>query len=237
MRTGILQLPEGNGTFLFSKICRETGNIYSLVFLGIMKQAGVLGNKFAFLEKVIHPNDSDENTQELFSYHLKASSLQQTLTELLLCAMDCSRVVVVVQLLNHVRLFVTPWTVACQASLSFTISQSLLKLMSIESVMPSNHLVLCRPLLLLPSMFPSIRVFSNESVLHIRWPKYCNFSFSISASNEYSGLISYRIDCFDPGQPSPCFILACFCLSPIQPACVPCYLHFAACLGPVLTKV
>ena len=147
MRTGILQLPEGNGTFLFSKICRVTGNIYSLVFLGIMKQAGVLGNKFAFLEKVIHPNDSDENTQELFSYHLKASSLQQTLTELLLCAMDCSRVVVVVQLLNHVQLFVTPWTVACQASLSFTISQSLLKLMSIESVMPSNHLVLCRPLI------------------------------------------------------------------------------------------
>ena len=108
MRTGILQLPEGNGTFLFSKICRVTGNIYSLVFLGIMNQADVWGNKFAFLEKVIHPNDSDENTQELFSYHLKASSLQRTLTELLLCAMDCSREVVAVQLLNHVRLFVTP---------------------------------------------------------------------------------------------------------------------------------
>ena len=158
MRTGILQLPEGNGTFLFSKICRVTGNIYSLVFLGIMKQAVVLGNKFAFLEKVIHPNDSDENTQELFSHHLKASSLQWTLTELLLCAMDCSREVVAVQLLNHVRLFVTPWTATCHASLSFTISQSLLKLMSIESVMPSNHLVLCRPLLL-PSVFPNIRVF------------------------------------------------------------------------------
>ena len=108
MRTGILQLPEGNGTFLFLKTCRVTGNIYSLVFLGIMNQAGVLGNKFAFLEKVIHPNDSDENTQELFSYYLKASSLQRTLTELLLCAMDCSREVVAVQLLNHVRLFVTP---------------------------------------------------------------------------------------------------------------------------------
>ena len=80
MRPGILQLPEGNGTFLFLKTCRVTENIYSLVFLGIMNQAGVLGNKFAFLEKVIHPNDSDENTQELFSYHLKASSLQRTLT-------------------------------------------------------------------------------------------------------------------------------------------------------------
>ena len=85
----------------------------------------------------------------------------------------------------------TPWTAACQASLSFTISQSLLKLMSIESVMPSNHLILCRPLLLLPSIFPSIRVFSKESALRIRWSKY--WSFSISPSNEYSGLIAFRI--------------------------------------------
>ena len=84
-----------------------------------------------------------------------------------------------------------------QASLSITNSRSLLKLMSIESVMPSNHLILCRPLLLLPSSFPSIRVFSNEPVLHIRWPKYWSFSFSISPSNEYSGLISFRIDWFD----------------------------------------
>ena len=88
----------------------------------------------------------------------------------------------------------TPWTAASQASVSFTISQSLLKLMSIELVMPSNHLILCHPLLLLPSIFPSIRVFSNESVLHIRWSKYWNFSFSISPSNEYSGLISFRRD-------------------------------------------
>ena len=88
----------------------------------------------------------------------------------------------------------TPWTAARQASLSITNSQSLLKLTSIESVMPSNHLTLCRPLLLLPSMFPSIRVFSNESLLHIRWPKYWSFSFSISPSNEYSGLISFRMD-------------------------------------------
>ena len=89
------------------------------------------------------------------------------------------------------------WTAACQASLSFTISWSLFKLMSIESVMPSNHLILCHPLLLLPSIFPRIRVFSNESVLCIRWPKYWSFSFDISPSNEYSGLISFRIDRFD----------------------------------------
>ena len=102
-----------------------------------------------------------------------------------------------VQLLSHVRLFVTPWTTACQASLSITNSRSLLKLMSIESVMPSNHLLLCRPLLLPPSIFPSIRVFSNESVLRMRWPKYWSFSFSISPSNEHPGLISFRMDWLD----------------------------------------
>ena len=96
-----------------------------------------------------------------------------------------------------VQLLVTPWTAACQASLSITDSWSLLKLMFIESVMPSNHLILCRPLLLLPSILPSIKVLSNESVLHIRWPKYWSFSFSISPSNEYSGLISFRMDWFD----------------------------------------
>ena len=96
---------------------------------------------------------------------------------------------------SHVRLFLTPWTAAHQASLSFTISQSLLKLMSTESVMPSNHLILCNLLLLLSSIFPRIRVFSNESDLRIRWPKY--WSFSISPSNEYSGLISFRIDWLD----------------------------------------
>ena len=103
----------------------------------------------------------------------------------------------VVRSLSHVWLFATPWTAACQASLSFIISQSLLKLMSIESVMPSNHLFLCYPLLLLPSIFPSIRVFSNESGLHIRWPKYWSFSFSISPSSEYLGLISFRTNWFD----------------------------------------
>ena len=104
---------------------------------------------------------------------------------------------VVVHSLSDVRLFKTPWTAAHQAFLSFTISQSLPKLMTIESVMPSNHLVLCHPLLLLPSIFPSIRVLSSESALPIRWPKYWSFSFSISPSNEYSGLIFFRIDWFD----------------------------------------
>ena len=102
-----------------------------------------------------------------------------------------------VQLLSCVRLFVTPWTAARQASLSITNSWSLLKLKSIESVMPTNHLILCRPLLLPPSIFPSIRVSSNESVLHIRWPKYWSFTFNISPSNEYSGLISFRMDQLD----------------------------------------
>ena len=99
-----------------------------------------------------------------------------------------------VQSLSRVWLFVAPWTAACQASLSIINSQSLLKLMSIVSVMPSNHLILCRPILLLPSLFPSISVFSSESVLPIRWPKYWSFSFNISPSSEHSGLISFRID-------------------------------------------
>ena len=99
-----------------------------------------------------------------------------------------------VQSLSRVRLFATPWTAACQASLSITNSHSLLKLMSIELEMPSTHLILCHPLLLPPSIFPSVRVFSNQSVLRIRWPKYWNFSFSIGPSNEYSGLISFRMD-------------------------------------------
>ena len=101
-----------------------------------------------------------------------------------------------VQSLSCIRLFVTPWTAACQASLSITNSQSLFKLTSIELVIPSNHLILCCPLLLLPSIFPSIRVFSNESVLCIRWPNW-SFSFSISPSNEYSGFISFRMDWLD----------------------------------------
>ena len=102
-----------------------------------------------------------------------------------------------VQLLSCVQLFSTPWITAPQALLSITNSQSLLKLISMESVMPSNHLILCHPLLLLPSIFPSIRVFSNESALRIRWPKYWSFSFCISPSNEHSGLISFRMDWLD----------------------------------------
>ena len=100
-------------------------------------------------------------------------------------------------LLNSVRLFVTPWTAAHQAFLSIDNSWSLPKLVSIELVMPSNHLILCHPLLLLPSIFPSIRVFSNESALHIKWPKYWSFSFNISPSNEHPGLISFRMDWLD----------------------------------------
>ena len=102
-----------------------------------------------------------------------------------------------VQSLSRVQLFATPWTAAHRVSLSFSVSQSFLKLMSIELVMPSNHLILCHPLLLEPSIFSSITVFSDESVLCIRWPKYWSFSFSISLSNEYSGLSSFRIDWFD----------------------------------------
>ena len=103
-------------------------------------------------------------------------------------------------MLSHfspIQLFLTPWTAAHQASLTFTISQSLLKLMFIEAVMPSNHIILCLPFLLLPSVFPSINVFPNELVPHMRWPKYWNFSFSISPFNEYLWLISFRIDWFD----------------------------------------
>ena len=105
--------------------------------------------------------------------------------------------VLCVQLLSCVQLFATPRTAARQASLSFTVSRSLLELMSIESVMPSNHLIFCHSLLLLPFTFPSVRVFSNELALQIRWPKYWSFSFSITPSNEYSGLISFRVDWFD----------------------------------------
>ena len=102
-----------------------------------------------------------------------------------------------VQSLSHVQLFATPWIAVCQASLSITNSRSPPKPMSIESVMPSNHLILCRPLLLLPSIFPSIRVFASESVLHIRWPKYWSFSFNITHYNKHPGLICFRMDWLD----------------------------------------
>ena len=130
----------------------------------------------------------------------KVSQKRRTHSHRLLRQPDSGRVyleIISLQSLSRIRLFATPWTAARQASLSITNSQSLLKLMSIESVMPSNHLLLCHPLLLLPLIFPSIRVFSNESVLHIRWPNDWSFSFSISSSNEYSGLISFRMDQLD----------------------------------------
>ena len=117
--------------------------------------------------------------------------------DILCCKTGIGRPFCLVQSLSHVWFFVTPWTAAGQASLSLTISCSLLKLKSIDSVMPSNHLILCGPLLLLPSIFRSKRVFSSESALHIRWPKYWIFSFSICPSSECSGLISFRIDWFD----------------------------------------
>ena len=126
-----------------------------------------------------------------------ASPSDSLLLSLLPGVRGCHKLVVVVQSLSHVQLFATPWTAACQASLFFTISPSSLKLMSIEWVMPSNHLVLFCPLLLLPSVLPSIMVFSNESALRIRWPKYWSFGFSISPSHEYSGLITFRIDWLD----------------------------------------
>ena len=121
-----------------------------------------------------------------------------------------------VQLLTHVRFFATPWTEAYQDSLSNTNSQNLLKLMSIELVMPSNHLILCHSLLLLPSIFPSIKVLSNESVLPIRWPKYWRFSFSVSPSNEYSGLLSFRMDWLNLIAVQGRWILITNCYSPIK---------------------
>ena len=113
------------------------------------------------------------------------------------CLISSKILINVVILLSHVQLFVIPWTAACQASLSFTISQSLLRFMATELVMLSNLIILCCPLFLLPSIFPSTRVFSNESALCIRWPKYWNFNFSISSFNDYLGLISFRIYWFD----------------------------------------
>ena len=125
---------------------------------------------------------------------IKFSLFFHSLPVLLVCVLSFS---LSVQSFSHVQLFATAWTAAYQASLSITNSQSLLKLMSIESLMPSNHLILWRPLLLSPSIIPRTRVFSNESILHIRWPKYWSFSFNISPSNEYSRLISFRIDWLD----------------------------------------
>ena len=134
-------------------------------------------------------NESDESEHSSLVSDLRRKAFYFSPLNMMLA------VTVVVQSLSHVQLFVTPWTAACQASLSFVFSWNWLKLMSIESMMPYNHLILCFPLLLLPSIFSSISVFSNKSAFCIRWPKY--WSFSISPSNEYSGLISFRIDWLD----------------------------------------
>ena len=141
----------------------------------VIRRQGVEARNRDFIWKAGHPRRWQTNVLE---HHLRVW-------------------IVLVQLLSCVGVFATPWTTAQQASLSFTISRSLLKLMSTESVMPSNHFVLCWPLLLLPSIFSSIWVFSNEAAFYIRWPKYWSFNFRISPSNEYSGLISFRIDWFD----------------------------------------
>ena len=151
-------------------------------------------------ERIYSSKKTKSNQQSKFVFliiKVQQNSQRNKLSFELLAVLHVSNQFSSVQSLSHVRLFATPWTAACQVSLSITISQSLLKLMSIKSVMPSNHLILCHPLLLLPSIFLSIWVFSNESVLPIRMPKYWSFSFNISPSNEYSGLISFRMDQFD----------------------------------------
>ena len=152
---------------------------------------GVLQGRILEWVAILYPGDLSDPGIERGSPALQAASLPSGPPGKYTCQFSS------VQFLSSVPLFATPWSAARQASLSITNSWSLLKFMSIESVMPSNHLILCHPFLLLPAIFPSIRVFSNESVLHIRWPKDWSLSFSISPSNEYSELISFRIDCFD----------------------------------------
>ena len=153
---------------------------------------------YYLLSTVININKYNDKQERHSPYPKRAQILVREKT---LCRLYSNVDISSVQLLRHVRLFSTPWTAACQTSLSITNSQSLLKLLSMESVMPSNHLILCHPLLLPPSIFPSSRVISNESVPHIRWPKYWSSSFSIEGifipSNEYSVMISFTIDYFD----------------------------------------
>ena len=164
---------------VFSRQRRDLLNYARFRGLG----TGVSGQ--VILEEQANGNYLHETRFCVYTKELELYDLNSNIDAVLFCS---------VKLLSHVQFFVTPWTAALQASLSITISRSLLKFMSIESVMPSNHLILRCPLLLLPSIFPSIRVFSNESALCIRWPKYWSFSFNISPSSEYSGLISFRID-------------------------------------------
>ena len=176
-------------------LLRKIGN-FDLKFLPTWSRTSNLQNcekaPFCFLSHLFPLLWQQTNTLRI----TLEVSLQQKIWILyirILEVLQCSSV----QSLSRVRLFMTPWTAACQASLSITNSWSSLRLMSIESMMPSNHLILCHPPLLLPTIFPSIRVFLDESILRIRWPKYWSFSFSISPSNEYSGLISFRVDWLD----------------------------------------
>ena len=146
---------------------------------------------------ILIPISKKSNVKECSNYNTIALMSHASKVMLEILQARCQQLSVSVQLLSRVWLFANPWTAARQASLSITNSWSLPKLLSIESVMPSSHLILCCPFLLLPSIFPSIRVFSNESVLYIRWPKYWSFSFNITPSSEYSGLISFRMDWLD----------------------------------------
>ena len=156
--------------------------------MGFLRQDYWMGCHFLLLQGIFPTQRSSPLSPAMVSGFLTVEPQGKPVTPLLLLLL--SR-------FSHVQLFVTPWTAACKASLSINNSQSLLKLMSIESVMPSNHLILCHPLLLPSSIFPSIRVFSNELALCIRWPKYWSFNFSISPSNEYSELIFFRVNWFD----------------------------------------
>ena len=147
-----------------------------------------------FISVCLHCLNSTDVYFELCDCGWNSSLIKLTL----IISKACLRVIIlVVYLPSHVWLFTTPWTATCQASLSLTISQSLPKFMSLALVMPSSHLILCHSLLFLPSIFPSFGIFSSESALCIRWPKYWSFSFSISPSNEYSGLIAFKVDWFD----------------------------------------
>ena len=182
----VIQTWEAWGWFLFTLIpkLRFIPKLVSLLRRWLKQTVPALSLEYAFLQEGLGKAGSTVHGVA------KSQTWLSNLTGLLVQFNS-------VQSLSRVQLFVTPWTAAHQASLSITNSWSLLKLMCIESVMPSNHLILCHPLLLLPSVILSIRVFSKESALHIRWPKYLSFSINISPSNEYSGLISFRIDWFD----------------------------------------